>query len=289
MLEIIPTLVKLAASLLVPLLALDVGLSVRAGELRQELRNPVLWRILLVALVGVPALAILIAATLPLGPVARGVIVLMAVSPGAPLMIQKGRSQGRLSLAVAAAVALTVAAIVTLPVELLVLNRMFPFRLHASVPALVSDILPKLIIPLLLGAVLQRMWPKGSDLLAPVVRVLFYVSLALVAIVALAATWQQLERLTPWVWLAMLMVTLGAAALGDFFGGRDPHERSTAAYAVVLGNPAVAIQVAALSYPSLKLAPVILAYVVLRAILVLPYAVVTRRRLGRLEGPATGP
>ena len=286
--EIVRTLVKLAASLMVPLLALDVGLSVRVGELRKEFRNPVLWRILLVALVGVPALAILIAAILPLGPVARGVIVLMAVSPGAPLMIQKGRSQGRLPLAVAAAVALTLAAVVTLPIELLVLNRMFPLRLHASVPALVSTILPKLIIPLVLGAALQRLWPKGADLLAPVVRVLFYASLVLVAIAALAATWHELWRITPWVWLAMLMVTLGAAALGDFVGGgRDPHDRATAAYAVVLGNPAVAIQVAALSYPSLKLAPVILAYVVLRAILVLPYAVVSRRRLGRLERPAT--
>ena len=84
--EIVPTLVKLAAALMVPLLALDVGLSVRAGELRRELANPVLWRILLVALVGVPALAILVATLLPLGPVARGVIVLMAVSPGAPLL-----------------------------------------------------------------------------------------------------------------------------------------------------------------------------------------------------------
>jgi BASS family bile acid:Na+ symporter len=284
--EIVQTLVKLAASLLVPLLALDVGLAVRVGQLRQELANPVLWRILLVALVGVPALAILIAAVLPLGPVARGVIVLMAVSPGAPLMIEKGRSQGRLPLAVAAAVALTLAAVVTLPVELLILNRMFPLHLHASVPALVSNILPKLLIALVLGAALRGTWPKGADLLAPVVRVLFYMSLALVAIAALAATWHELGRLTPWVWLAMLMVTLGAAALGDFFGGREPHERTTAAYAVVLGNPAVAIQVAALSYPSLKLAPVILAYVVLRAILVLPYAVVTRRRLERLERPA---
>jgi hypothetical protein len=66
--EAVQTLVKLAASVLVPLLALDVGLSVRARELRQELTSPVLWRILLIALVAVPALAILVAATLPLGP-----------------------------------------------------------------------------------------------------------------------------------------------------------------------------------------------------------------------------
>jgi bile acid:Na+ symporter, BASS family len=131
---------------------------------------------------------------------------------------------------------------------------------------------------------LRRIWPKGADLLAPIVRVLFYASLALVAIAALAVTWRGLGRVTPWAWLAMLMVTLGAAALGDFFGGgRDPHDRATAAYAVVLGNPAVAIQVAALSYPSLKLAPVILAYVVLRAILVLPYAVALRHH--RLTSP----
>jgi BASS family bile acid:Na+ symporter len=285
--EIVQTIVKLAASVLVPLLSLDVGLWVRAGELRQELANPVLWRILLVALVGVPALAILVATLLPLGPVARGVIVLMAVSPGAPLLILKGRTQGQLSLAVAVTVALTLAAVVTLPVELLILNGLFPLKLHASVSALVSHILPKLLVPLVLGAALRRIWPKGADVLAPVVHVLFYVALALVAIAALAATWTELEHLTPWVWLAMLLVTLGAAALGDFVGGREPHERATAAYAVVLGNPAVALQVAALSYPTLKLAPVILAYVLLRAILVLPYAAVTRRRLRDLERPAT--
>jgi BASS family bile acid:Na+ symporter len=285
--EFVQTLVKLAGWLLVPLLALDVGLSVRAGELREQLRNPVLWRILVVALVAVPALAILVAAVLPLGPVARGVIVLMAVSPGAPLVIEKGRAQGRLSLGVAAAVALTLAAVVTLPVELLVLNRMFPLHLHASVPALMANILPKLLIPLVLGAALRHVWPKGADRLEPVVRVLFYVSLAVVAIAALAITWHELGLLTPWVWLAMLLVTLGAAALGDFFGGRDSHERRTAAYAVVLGNPAVAIQVAALSYPALRLAPIILAYVVLRAVLVLPYVAVVSHRPGRVERPVT--
>jgi hypothetical protein len=47
--------------------------------------------------------------------------------------------------------------------------------------------------------------------LAPFARVLFYVSLAIVALAALVATWRHLERLTPLVWLAMLMVTLGAA------------------------------------------------------------------------------
>ena len=61
----------------------------------------------------------------------------------------------------------------------------------------------------------------------------------------------------------------------------DPKDRTTAAYAVVLGNPAVAIQVATLSYPSLKAVPVIAAYVVLRVLFVLPYAIVSRRCLAQ--------
>ncbi len=255
--ETVLTLVKLAAALLVPCLAADVGLSVRAGELRAEMRNPVLWRILpRRARLAAWMLAILVAAALPLGPVARGVIVLMAVSPGAPLLIQKGRSQGRQSLAVAAAVVLTLAAIVTLPIELLILNRMFPLRLHASVPALVSNILPKLLIPLVVGAALRRTWPKGADVLAPVVRVLFYVAArASWPLPHWPATWQQLGALHPWVWLAMLAVTLGAAALVDFFGGRENRTIGRRPPMPSFRNPAVAIQVAAFSYPSSSFAP----------------------------------
>ena len=87
--EIVRTVVASASSQLVTLLALDVGLALRIQDVRPEVKDPVLWRTLLVALVAVPMLAILIATLLPLGPIARGVLVLMSVSPGAPLMINE--------------------------------------------------------------------------------------------------------------------------------------------------------------------------------------------------------
>ena len=289
--DIVQALVKLAASLLVTLLALDVGLLLRARDVRREMKNPVLWRVLLVALVGVPALSILVAIALPLGPVARGVLVLMAVSPGAPLMINKARGpSGNLALAVSITVALTLAVLVMLPIELLVLNRLFPLRLQASVPVLMRTLVPRLLIPLAAGALLRLVWSKGADVLERVVRVLFSIALALVAIGALATTWHQLGNIGPFGWLAMVLVTLGALALGDAVGGPDPRDRKVAAYAAVLGNPAVAIHVANQSYSSLKVVPVIVAYVVLRAIMVLPYALFSRRRLSGMRGQraATG-
>ena len=186
-------------------------------------------------------LAILVAATLPLGPVARGVIVLMAVSPGAPMLMNKSQASGNVALAAALAVGLTVAAVVFLPVELFVLNRLFPWRLHASTPALLENVVPKLILPLVVGALLHRVWPKAADKLAPVVRTLFHAALLVAVVGALAVSWREILHMGPWAWLAMLIVTLGAVLMGDAFGGRDPRDRATAAYAVVLGNPAVAM------------------------------------------------
>jgi len=162
--EIARTVVTLASSQLVTLLALDVGLALRIQDVRHEVKDPVLWRTLLVALVAVPMLAILIATLLPLGPIARGVLVLMSVSPGAPLMINKARSgSGNVTLAVAVAVALTLAALVTLPIELFVLNALFPLHLRASVSTLIWTLIPRLIIPLAVGAGVRHLWPKGAE------------------------------------------------------------------------------------------------------------------------------
>jgi predicted Na+-dependent transporter len=279
MAEIFRSLVRLASSQLVTLLALEVGLGLGTGEVRRQIRNPVLGRTLLVALLGVPMLAILVAVTLPVGPVVRGVIVLMAVSPGAPMLMNRSQASGNVALAAALVVALTIAAVVFLPVELFVLNRVFPWRLHASTPALLENVGPKLVLPLVFGAMLHRLWPKAADRFARVVQALFYAALLVTVVGALAVSWREIVNMGPWAWLAMLIVTTGAVLMGDAFGGRDPRDRATAAYAVVLGNPAVAISVVAVSYPSLHAVPIIIAYAVLRAVFVLPYAVLAHRRL----------
>jgi BASS family bile acid:Na+ symporter len=261
------------------LLALEVGLALGTGDLRRQLHNPVLGRTLLVGLLGVPMLAILVAVTLPLGPVARGALVLLSVAPGAPILMHKAQASGNVALAAALAIALTLAALVFVPVELFVLNRLFRSQFVSSIPALLDNLVPKLILPLALGATMRRRWPKAARAIDPLVRALFRIALVVAVVGALAVSWREVLRMTPWAWLAMLLVTLGAAWLGDAFGGRDPRDRATAAYAVVLGNPAIAMSVATVSYPALHAVPIIVAYALLRAVFVLPYAVIAQRRL----------
>ena len=286
---IIHAIVGLASSQLVTLLSFDMGLSLRWGDLRTEVRNPVLWRALVAALLGVPLLAILVAATLPLGPAARGVIVLMAISPGAPMLMHKAHKSGNVALAVTLALVLTLAALVSVPVEIAVLNRLFPVDLHVSSAELLRRLVPKLLLPLVLGFAVRGAWPAVASAMEPFVRRLFQLALLIVAIGAVAASWYVVARMSPWAWLAMLLVTMGAVLLGDTVGGRDPRERATAAYAIVLGNPAIAMTVVALSYPELHAVPVILAYALLRAVLVLPYAVLSSRRLSVRNRPMDSP
>jgi bile acid:Na+ symporter, BASS family len=286
---IIHAIAALASSQLVTLLSFDMGLSLRWGDLRKEVRNPVLRRTLVAAVLGVPLLALLVAATLPLGPAARGVIVLMAISPGAPMLMNKAKKSGNVTLAVTLALVLTLAALVSVPVEIAVLNRLFPVDLHASAAELLRRLLPKLLLPLVLGFVVRDAWPAGANRMEPFVRRLFQLALLIAAIGAVVTSWYAVVHMSPWAWLAMLLVTMGAVLLGETVGGREPRDRATAAYAIVLGNPAIAMTVVALSYPQLRAVPIIVTYAVLRAVLVLPYAVLASRRLSVRDRPMDSP
>jgi len=187
--EIIHAVVALASSQLVTLLSFDMGLSLGRGDLRREVRNPVLWRALVAALLGVPLLAILVAATLPLGPGARGVIVLMAISPGAPMLMPKAHKSGNVALAVTLALVLTLASLVSVPVEVAVLNRLFPVALHASSAELLRRLVPALLVPLVLGFVVRSAWPAAANAIEPFARRLFQLALLVVAIAAVAMSW----------------------------------------------------------------------------------------------------
>jgi BASS family bile acid:Na+ symporter len=266
------TLLEVLIGALVPLVAFDIGMSTPIADLRRELGSAVLWRALLAALLFVPALAVAVAKAVPLTQVGRGVLVLMAVSPGAPLMMYRVRQRGgNTALACALATALTVASVGTVPAELSALNALFPVALHVSPLRLVRTLLPGLWIPLALGLAARAARPAAAAKVELVLRAVVRVVTVFVTIVVLAVGSRWLGEVRPSAWVAMVAVTLGAALLGHALGGPDPRDRRTVAYAVVLGNPAIALLVARTNYPGLELAPAIVVYVIVRMLALIPY------------------
>jgi BASS family bile acid:Na+ symporter len=276
---------------LVATVVAGVAMSTRLDDVRREASEARFWRGLAVALVGVPGLAMVLAALFPLTPVGKALLILMGITPGAPLLLNRTRAaKGNVPLAVLLSVALSFAAAGLVPAGIEVANRLFSFALHGSVSGIVWTLLPSLWLPLAAGFAVRAAWPRAADRLAPVANRLSAVGLAVLGTLVFAASSRYLTTPSIWAWVAVVLLTLGGAAGGALVAGERPEDRRTLAYAVILGNPALTLLVARDSYPQLKLAPyvVIFAGVRIVVLLVLERASVSFRARRGAAGASAG-
>jgi BASS family bile acid:Na+ symporter len=290
LLELIRHVVPFLASHLIMAISLALGLSVSWRELQAEFRRPVLWRGVLVALVTLPLWTLVVVKVLPLKPVAAGTLLLMAFSPGVIMLVTIVRGQqGNVPLAVALSLTLTLAAIVLLPVSLWVLNALFPATFRASPLKLFAAIIPGLMVPLGVGLALREWAPDFARRLQPVVELFLKAVLACVVVMLLIVGVPGLRAVNGWSLLAVLLVICGGAFIGHAAGGPRLEDRRTLAIAGVLGNPAIALFVAGASFPELKLLPAMAAFLVLRALALIPYLLWSKRLAARRTEQPPGP
>jgi predicted Na+-dependent transporter len=281
--------VPLLATGTVAALVLGVALSTRLGAVRREAAEGRFWRGLAVGLLGVPTLAMAAAAVFPLTPVGKALLILMGIAPGAPMLLNKARaSKGNVPLAVLLSVALSFCSAALVPAGIAVANRLFSFALRGSVAAVARTLLPSLWGPLAVGLGLRAVWPGAADRLAPVARALAAVGLGVLGVLVFVSSWRYVATPTPWAWVAVVALTVGAAAMGDRAAGGRPEDQRTVAYAVVLGNPSLAILVARESYPEMKLAPFVIIFAVVRALVLIVWDRVAIRRGSRDARGASG-
>jgi len=270
--EVVRLIIQLGVVSFLPLMMLALGLSLDYREIWRCMRHPVIWRGLLVGAIAVPLLAIVVVALLPLRPMASGIILLMAFAPGCPIIVVRVRRQkGNTAAALALTLVLTAAAIVMLPLALVLLRAFFPFEFHTSALGVLGKVAPSLLIPLALGLGARSRAPKLAAKLASVVVWAFKAVFAVLVVTILVIGIPHLARLTVWAVLAMLLVTTGAAVIGEVAGGKRAEDRALLATAAIYGNPAIALYVAQTSYPALEIAPLIALYVLLRLVAQIPF------------------
>jgi BASS family bile acid:Na+ symporter len=263
------------------LLSLTLGLALEPRSLRVAVRRPVLRRTLPVALVAVPLLAMAIVSVFPMHRVAGGLLLLLSISPGLILLtLSQGRAPGRAPVAVAMAIVLMLAGVVTLPLGFVVLERLFPMELRVAPADLLKKVLLPVLGPLVLGVAIRRVSETGAARLHLWVDVLFKVSLACLLLLVVPAALRGLGQLGAVDIVATLLFVALSAALGHVVGGPDEADRALAATAVVLGNPALALLVATASYPNAEVLPVVAVLILLRFVVIIPYGVVLKRRGG---------
>jgi BASS family bile acid:Na+ symporter len=243
---------------------LSLGLMLGREQIEAALqRRVVMAAVVFAVVVPIPALAVLVVKLLqPPPPVAAG-IVLMAISPGAPIALRRALDAGGdPAFAPALHLAIVMLAVVTVPLSVLVLDWIFS-RDFAVTPLHVGrQVFFAQLLPMALGAATRAWRPALAQRLQPALARLGNL-LLLVLVAMILADVPAILRSVGWMPAAAgFAMTLVALAVGWGFAWRDNAARPAAAIAAGMRNPGLALLIATLNRAPAAVIEGILGYAV---------------------------
>ena len=261
-----------AVTVFTVMLALGTGLA--PGELRWIWRRPgPMVRGLFAVLVAVPAAAFIVTRVLELPRLAEIGILLMAISPGAPVALHRSLAAGgHRAFAPSLQIAAVMLAVVSMPLSIAVLSHFYVADASIAPEHVGRQVFVAQLLPLGLGIALRRASPSFAARLEPrLKRTGTVMLLATVALVALDF-WEVTVTAGVPVLTAVVVVTVAALAIGHALGGPDPAMRTAVAIISAARNPGLALLVATLNAAPPAINATILAYLLVSVVVVVPYA-----------------
>jgi predicted Na+-dependent transporter len=270
---------------------LSVGLSYAVRSIVRPLRRGrAVFRALIANFVLVPLLAVAIERVVPLDPPLALGLALLAGSAGAPFLVKLGKTaRGDLALCAALLLLLVPATVVFLPFYVPVAMEHPRLRgltyLPASTMALAAPLLSTMILPLVVGLIVQAVASRWAARLAPILGKLATVALVLTVITTFAANVHEVIRiLTTGALPAALVLNLGAFGIGFLLSRRD--ESVVLGLATSQRNIAAAMVVAARSFSDRDILVMVTASSLIGLVALFPIAWLLGRREPRLGPPA---
>jgi BASS family bile acid:Na+ symporter len=277
----IARLLPLAIQTALMLMVLGLGLKASVGDLAYLFRRPnQLLRALLAMDVVVPLLAVVLAHGLGLSPAVKIALVTLALAPLPATFPKKALEAGcKVSYTVGLMVAVTLVALLFIPLALEVIESVFGIALQMSAAAVWGLVFWSLLVPLVVGVLIHYFAPALAERAAkPVARVadiLLLVAVVPIFIKVVPAVFSLIGNGTV---LAMVVMALGSLAAGHLLGGPDSEDRTTLALSSAFRHPGIAIAIAHANFPDQKLAPAaVLLYVVVSGVAAAPYLKWTKR------------
>lgn len=225
---------------------LSLGLLLEREQIISALRRRmVLAAVLFAVVIPVPVLAVVVVKLFGLrGAVAAG-IVLMAISPGAPVALRRAiQAGGGSEFAPTLHLAIVMLAVVTVPVSVMVMSWIFSVRFAISPLDVARQVFFAQLLPLGIGAALRAWRPVPAARLEPRLAAISNLMLLALIVLCLVALGPRLAAIGWAPVIAGIGLTLCALFAGTIFAGRDPSVRSTAAIAAAMRNPGLALLIA---------------------------------------------
>jgi bile acid:Na+ symporter, BASS family len=284
-------------AVLVPLVSFTTGLQAaaqgRGGGAARLWRKPDhLSRDLLAILVLVPLWVLLLVSIVPVSPVVRAGLLVIALSVGIGPVASMKR-MGNPTVAAREALDLNlvvlVISLVFVPVAFAAVASLFHRAFHVGFGAVAKVVLGRALIPLLLGLGAARLLPRFAAKAGPVLMKIMNIVLLLVLVLALVATAKHLAGVGAVGWIVAGVAALGAVIIGHLLGGPDPGTRGVVAAASAMRFPALALVLAAVMPRGHQVIPVIIVYVLLSFLILTGYGAFMARRRRRKRGEAVTP
>jgi bile acid:Na+ symporter, BASS family len=273
------TLLTIAAAATVFTVMLTLGCGIVVGEFRWLWRHPgLVARGLFAVLIAVPALAIVVTRAFDLPRAADIGIVLMAISPGAPVALRRSLDAGgHRSFAPGLQILVALLAVVSMPLSIVALNEFYAGQASIAPGDLAKQVFVAQLLPLGLGMFMRRWLPAHTAWLEPKLARLASILIVVLAILAIIDVWQVVVGAGLRIALAIVAVTILALIAGHLMGGPDEATRTAVAISSAARNPGLALLVATLNHAPTEITATVLAYLVVSAFTIVPYVMLRPR------------
>lgn len=225
------------------LVILAFAMQCRWSDIAETARQPrLLVRAFLAINVVVPLVALAIIMIFPLDrPVAVGLI-LMAVSPLAPLAPgNELKAGGERSSVIGVYTLMIILAIVIVPLTIAIINHVLGTTAVAPLPMVARVVFVSAVIPIAVGLALAAIWPDFSRRVAPIIsKAAFALLIILVLLVLWVARGPFLSLFGDGTILAFAATTLAGIVAGHLLGGPDLGSRGALAIAAATRHPGIA-------------------------------------------------
>jgi len=265
---------------------LAVGLAIVPGEFRWVFDHPALLvKGLFAVLVAVPAIALVVCRIADLPRAAEVGIVLMAISPGAPVALRRSLGAGgHHAFAPALQILVAVLAVVSLPLWVAALDEVYAGRASIAPSHLAWQVFTAQLLPLALGMLVRVAFPTHVAAFEPKLARAAGVLLFALTILVLVNVWEVVAGAGFRLAAAIAAVTALALAAGHALAGPEAATRTAVAICSAARNPGLALVVATRNALPPAVAATVLAYLVISALIVLGY-VLWRRHTGGASAP----
>jgi BASS family bile acid:Na+ symporter len=260
---------------------LSVGLSIPLERLGYLWHTPwPLARGALSVLVLVPLLALLVVTHVDLPVPVRTGIMVMAISPGAPIALRRSLEAGAHdAFAPCLQLVVVTLAIVTIPLSIEFLDILYFGNARADPLAIARQVFFAQLLPLALGIGLRSVLPafalRAEGVLARAGNLLFL----LLAAVIVVSVWTTAIGVGLLAIACAIGLSVASIGIGLLLGSPDPATRPGMAVVSAMRNPGLALLLASANNAVPGVVAMILAYLLCSATVVVAY-VLWRRKVG---------